>query len=96
MLNLYFVVGASVVASASIAPGTSLGTSSTNGLAGSSHGGLTGPQMTKMVPLPVNNIKFTPIEDVHCRGLLRKVDARAQFIRHVANKLDVSEFMSFP
>ncbi|CAG7816834.1 unnamed protein product, partial [Allacma fusca] len=37
---------------------------------------------------PISNVKFMPVEEVHCRGLLRRICGKNQFSRHVNNKLD--------
>ena len=50
------------------------------------------PAKTIAQKFPISNVKFVPIEEVHCRGVLRRISGKNQFCRHVNNKLDVRFF----
>lgn len=38
----------------------------------------------------MTNVKFTTLDELHSRGLMRKIIGKNQFFRHIGNKLDVS------
>jgi hypothetical protein len=42
--------------------------------------------------IPLSNVKFQTIDEVSCRGLIKKIVRQNQFFRHSSNKLDVRVF----
>jgi hypothetical protein len=47
------------------------------------------PKSSSTTPVPLGNVKFQSIDEVSCRGLVKKIHGRSQFCRHAGNKLDV-------
>lgn len=43
----------------------------------------------KAASIPLSNVKFQTIDEVSCRGLVKKIVRQNQFFRHSSSKLDV-------